>query len=136
MRLLIYALGGEKARLALGMIVWKNPNILILDEPTNHLDSDMCHSLALALQRYDDEIILVRHDRYLLRNYVEQLLFINEGIVSEYLGDLDTYEHWTLSSGSKERNVLTSNQVIPTQNSLAYKEKRWLKARKRAEIPL
>ena len=68
--------GGEKARLALAHVVWQAPNVLILDEPTNHLDLDMRHALEVALQDYGGAIVLVSHDRHLLRNSVEQLLLV------------------------------------------------------------
>ena len=90
--------GGEKARLALAHVVWQAPNVLILDEPTNHLDLDMRHALEVALQDYAGAIVLVSHDRHLLRNSVEQLLLVNDGKVEDYAGDVETYEKWVLSS--------------------------------------
>ena len=90
--------GGEKARLALAHVVWQAPNVLILDEPTNHLDLDMRHALEVALQDYAGAIVLVSHDRHLLRNSVEQLLLVNEGGVEDYAGDVEAYEKWVLSS--------------------------------------
>ena len=90
--------GGEKARLALAHVVWQAPNVLILDEPTNHLDLDMRHALEVALQDYAGAIVLVSHDRHLLRNAVEHLLLVNEGAVADYAGDVETYEKWVLSS--------------------------------------
>ncbi|MDH5173306.1 MAG: ATP-binding cassette domain-containing protein, partial [Gammaproteobacteria bacterium] len=69
--------GGEKARLALAMVVWQRPNLLVLDEPTNHLDLDMRHALEVALQAYEGALILVSHDRHLLRNTVDELLLVH-----------------------------------------------------------
>ena len=66
--------GGEKARLALAMVVWQDPNVLILDEPTNHLDLEMRHALAMALQGYTGDMVLVSHDRHLLRHVTELML--------------------------------------------------------------
>jgi ATP-binding cassette subfamily F protein 3 len=66
--------GGEKARLALAMVVWQKPNLLVLDEPTNHLDLEMRHAMEVALQAYEGALILVSHDRHMLRNSVEELL--------------------------------------------------------------
>ena len=89
--------GGEKARLALAMVVWQDPNVLILDEPTNHLDLEMRHALAMALQGYTGAIVLVSHDRHLLRHVVESLWLVEGGAVSEYPHDLPTYEKWVLA---------------------------------------
>jgi len=90
--------GGEKARLALAMVVWQRPNLLVLDEPTNHLDLDMRHALEVALQAYEGALILVSHDRHLLRNTVDELLLVHDGRVDTYGEDLEGYERWILSS--------------------------------------
>lgn len=89
--------GGEKARLALAMVVWQDPNVLILDEPTNHLDLEMRHALAMALQGYTGAIVLVSHDRHLLRHVVESLWLVEGGAVAEYPDDLPTYEKWVVA---------------------------------------
>ena len=117
--------GGEKARLALAHVVWQAPNVLILDEPTNHLDLDMRHALEVALQDYAGAIVLVSHDRHLLRNSVEQLLLVNEGAVSDYAGDVEAYEKWVLSSNSGQ------DPTPPTQQ-LAVEEPGDRKARRQA----
>ncbi len=90
--------GGEKARLALAMVVWQKPNLLVLDEPTNHLDLDMRHAMEVALQAYDGALVLVSHDRHMLRNTAEELLLVHDGRVDEYTDDLEGYERWILSS--------------------------------------
>jgi ATP-binding cassette subfamily F protein 3 len=90
--------GGEKARLALAMVVWQKPNLLVLDEPTNHLDLDMRHAMEIALQAYEGALVLVSHDRHMLRNTAEELLLVHDGRVEEYAEDLDGYERWILSS--------------------------------------
>ncbi|NCF16896.1 MAG: ATP-binding cassette domain-containing protein [Haliea sp.] len=90
--------GGEKARLALAMVVWQKPNLLVLDEPTNHLDLEMRHAMEVALQAYEGALILVSHDRHMLRNSVEELLLVHDGDVKEYRDDLAGYERWILSS--------------------------------------
>ena len=79
-------------RIALGKILLQEPDLLLLDEPTNHLDLDMRHALEVALQDYAGAIVLVSHDRHLLRNSVEQLLLVNEGMVEDYAGDIEAYE--------------------------------------------
>jgi ATP-binding cassette subfamily F protein 3 len=86
--------GGEKARLALAIIVWQKPNLLLLDEPTNHLDLEMRQALTMALQGYDGALVVISHDRHLLRNTVDQFFLVAEGRVEEFDGDLKDYQHW------------------------------------------
>jgi ATP-binding cassette subfamily F protein 3 len=86
--------GGEKARVALAVIAWQKPNLLLLDEPTNHLDLEMRQALTMALQNFDGAIVVVSHDRHLLRNTVDEFWLVNEGRVTEYKGDLEDYERW------------------------------------------
>lgn len=88
--------GGEKARLALALVVWAQPNLLLLDEPTNHLDLDMCHALTMALQAYEGAVVLISHDRHLVRNCADLLYLVNDGQVSEFEGDLDDYRDFLL----------------------------------------
>ena len=83
--------GGEKSRLALALIVWQRPNLLLLDEPTNHLDLEMRHALTLGLQDYEGALVLVSHDRSLLRATADELWLVDEGKVVEYDGDLEDY---------------------------------------------
>src|SRR5690606_16099995 len=78
--------GGEKARLALAIIVWQRPNLLVLDEPTNHLDLEMCHALTMALQEFEGALVVVSHDRHLLRNTVDELLLVHDGKVEPFEG--------------------------------------------------
>ena len=86
--------GGEKARVALAVIAWQRPNLLLLDEPTNHLDLEMRQALTMALQNFDGAIVVVSHDRHLLRNTVDEFWLVNDGRVVEYEGDLEDYERW------------------------------------------
>jgi ATP-binding cassette subfamily F protein 3 len=86
--------GGEKARLALALIAWRRPNLLLLDEPTNHLDLEMRHALDLALQQFSGAVVLVTHDRHLLRDSVERFWLVAEGRVREFDGDLNAYQAW------------------------------------------
>jgi ATP-binding cassette subfamily F protein 3 len=83
--------GGEKARLALALLIWLRPNLLLLDEPTNHLDIDMREALTEALQEYQGALVLVSHDRHLLSTTCDEFLLVHEGRVSPYDGDLDDY---------------------------------------------
>ncbi|SFR60846.1 ATP-binding cassette, subfamily F, member 3 [Marinobacter daqiaonensis] len=86
--------GGEKARVALAVIAWKKPNLLLLDEPTNHLDLEMRQALTMALQNFEGAMVVVSHDRHLLRNTVDEFWLVNDGIVVPYEGDLEDYERW------------------------------------------
>jgi ATP-binding cassette subfamily F protein 3 len=86
--------GGEKARVALAVIAWQKPNLLLLDEPTNHLDLEMRQALTMALQNFDGAIVLVSHDRHLLRNTVDEFWLVADGRVQPYDGDLEDYERW------------------------------------------
>jgi ATP-binding cassette subfamily F protein 3 len=95
--------GGEKARLALAIVVWQKPNLLLLDEPTNHLDLEMCHALTVALQEFEGAVVVVSHDRHLLRNTVEELLLVADGRVQEFDGDLQDYSNWLLSDARAQR---------------------------------
>ena len=86
--------GGEKARLTLALIIWQRPNLLLLDEPTNHLDLEMREALTLALQEYEGAMVLVSHDRHLLRATTDTLLLVTDGVVQPFDGDLDDYKVW------------------------------------------
>ncbi len=86
--------GGEKARLALALIAWEKPNVLLLDEPTNHLDLEMRQALTMALQDFEGAVIVVSHDRHLLRNTVNEFLLVAQGKVEEFDGDLEDYYRW------------------------------------------
>jgi ATP-binding cassette subfamily F protein 3 len=88
--------GGEKARLALALIIWQRPNLLLLDEPTNHLDLEMRHALSEALQEFEGALLVVSHDRHLLRVISDDLLLVDEGSVTPFDGDLDDYPAWLI----------------------------------------
>lgn len=86
--------GGEKARLTLALLVWQRPNLLLLDEPTNHLDLDMRHALDVALQAYEGALLVVSHDRHLLRTTTDEFMLVSAGQVHPFDGDLDDYRDW------------------------------------------
>jgi ATP-binding cassette subfamily F protein 3 len=86
--------GGEKARLVLALLIYQRPNLLLLDEPTNHLDLEMRHALSEALQEFDGAMVLVSHDRHLLRVTADTLLLVDGGRVAPFEGDLDDYPAW------------------------------------------
>ncbi|HTU67130.1 MAG TPA: ATP-binding cassette domain-containing protein [Steroidobacteraceae bacterium] len=92
--------GGERARLALAILVAERPNLLLLDEPTNHLDFEMRHSLITALQGFAGAVIVVSHDRGLLRSVCDQFWLVADGVVQDYDGDLDDYATWLEKRGS------------------------------------
>jgi ATP-binding cassette subfamily F protein 3 len=92
--------GGERARLALAILVAERPNLLLLDEPTNHLDFEMRHSLITALQDFAGAVIVVSHDRGLLRSVCDQFWLVSEGAVTDFEGDLEDYSNWLEKRGS------------------------------------
>ncbi len=94
--------GGEKSRLALALLIWTRPNLLLLDEPTNHLDLEMRHALTLALQDYVGGVILVSHDRALLRASCDRFVLVAEGKAEVFDGDLDDYKDWLAAQKAQE----------------------------------
>ncbi|MGJ0629088.1 ABC transporter ATP-binding protein [Xenorhabdus bovienii] len=86
--------GGEKARLVLALVVWQRPNLLLLDEPTNHLDLDMRQALTEALIDFDGALVVVSHDRHLLRSTTDELYLVHDGKVEPFTGDLEDYQQW------------------------------------------
>ena len=86
--------GGEKARLALALIVWLRPNVLLLDEPTNHLDLEMRHALTMAIQEYQGALVIVSHERHLLRACCDEFMLVADGRAQNFEGDLDAYADW------------------------------------------
>jgi ATP-binding cassette subfamily F protein 3 len=109
--------GGEKARLALALIVWHKPNLLILDEPSNHLDVETREALTTALAEYEGSLLLVSHDRHLLRTTVDQFWLVAHGGVSQFEGDLDDYRQQITSlkpsrSGSGQANTSDISSTI------------------------
>ncbi|MDC6168351.1 ABC-F family ATP-binding cassette domain-containing protein [Paucibacter sp. XJ19-41] len=93
--------GGEKARLVLAMLVWQRPNLLLLDEPTNHLDLNTREALSMALNEFEGTVMLVSHDRALLREVCDEFWLVSKGVVGPFDGDLDDYQKWLLDQ-SKE----------------------------------
>ena len=103
--------GGEKARLALAMIVWQKPNLLLLDEPTNHLDLDMRHALTVALQSFQGALIVVSHDRSLLEATTDSFLLIHQGRLQAFDGDLNDYRLWRLAQENAAATPAASTQA-------------------------
>jgi ATP-binding cassette, subfamily F, member 3 len=94
--------GGEKARLVLALIVWQRPNLLLLDEPTNHLDLDMRQALTEALIDFEGAMVVVSHDRHLLRSTTDDLYLVHGGKVEQFDGDLEDYQQWLVDIQRQE----------------------------------
>ena len=122
--------GGEKARLALALIVWQKPNLLLLDEPTNHLDLEMRHALTMALQSYEGALVVISHDRHLLRNTVDDFYLVASGRVTEFDGDLNDYQDW-LKNFSREN---TQAQATASDNPVDKKLARQQSAESRKKL--
>ncbi len=123
--------GGEKARLALAVIAWQKPNLLLLDEPTNHLDLEMRYALTVALQSFSGAMILVSHDRNLIRNTTDQLLLVHDGKLDAFSGDLDDYSDWLTQLRSAERSFCKKANEPAENSAQAKKEQKRLEAEKR-----
>ena len=101
--------GGEKARLVLAMLVWQRPNLLLLDEPTNHLDLATREALAVALNEFEGTLMLVSHDRALLRSVCDEFWLVTRGGVEPFDGDLDDYQRYLLDEGRRLRESLKAD---------------------------
>jgi ATP-binding cassette subfamily F protein 3 len=110
--------GGEKARLVLAMIVWQRPNLLLLDEPTNHLDLATREALSMALNEFEGTVMLVSHDRALLRAVCDEFWLVGRGEIKPFDGDLDDYQRYLLEESKRLReeaknNVADAPVVVP-----------------------
>ncbi|MFM2395532.1 MAG: hypothetical protein RLZZ434_114 [Pseudomonadota bacterium] len=112
--------GGEKSRLALALLIWTRPNLLLLDEPTNHLDLEMRHALTMALQDYQGGVVLVSHDRALLRASCDEFVLVADGQAVSFDGDLEAYSLWLNEQRLKEKqNVQATLEVKPAKQDRA-----------------
>ncbi|WP_175652598.1 ATP-binding cassette domain-containing protein [Pseudomonas sp. Marseille-P9899] len=100
--------GGEKARLALALIAWERPNLLLLDEPTNHLDLEMRLALTMALQEFSGAVVVVSHDRHLLKSTTDEFLLVADGKMEAFDGDLDDYARWLVEYRQRNAPVSTT----------------------------
>ena len=116
--------GGEKARLALALIVWQRPNLLLLDEPTNHLDLETREALTEALAQFDGTLILVSHDRHLLRATTDEFLIVADGTLSSFDGDLDDYRDWLFKTKSDSNTAPNPPSLNVNQASDRKEQKR------------
>ncbi len=131
--------GGEKARLVLAMLVYQRPNLLLLDEPSNHLDIEMRHALTIALQEFQGGIVLISHDRHLLKMACDTLLLVNAGAVSEFDGDVDSYPTWLqnrnkpASTGNQTKSGSTTKET-QTSTAKSDKERKRIEAQNRQKF--
>ncbi|MDD7804908.1 MAG: ATP-binding cassette domain-containing protein [Endozoicomonas sp. (ex Botrylloides leachii)] len=126
--------GGEKARLALAIIAWQKPNLLLLDEPTNHLDLEMRYALTVALQSFSGAMILVSHDRSLIRNTTDQLLSIHDGQLKDFSGDLDDYSNWLSQQEMESKKEGGRKSVDSRYTTQTKKDQKRLEAEKRKAL--
>ena len=110
--------GGEKSRLALALLIWTRPNLLLLDEPTNHLDLEMRHALTLALQDYEGGVVLVSHDRALLRASCDNFVLVANGKAEAFEGDLEDYKNWLNLQQAVQKNTEKSGQKAAQDDAL------------------
>ena len=122
--------GGEKARLVLALLIYQRPNLLLLDEPTNHLDLEMRHALSMALQEYEGAMVLVSHDRHLLRSVTDQFLLVDDGKIRPFNNDLDEYRNWLLQPRSGVAETIKS----AAEKTLSKKEIRQQQADSRKKL--
>ncbi|MDH5786651.1 MAG: ATP-binding cassette domain-containing protein, partial [Chromatiales bacterium] len=121
--------GGEKARLVLALLVYQRPNLLLLDEPTNHLDLEMRHALAFALQGFEGALVVVSHDRHLLRSVTDKLILVDRGRADEFDGDLEDYRRWLATERKEEEAPAESGN-----DTVSRKDQRRLEAEKRKQL--
>jgi ATP-binding cassette subfamily F protein 3 len=111
--------GGEKARLVLCMLVWQRPNLLLMDEPTNHLDLATREALAMALNEFEGTLMLVSHDRALLRSVCDEFWMVSHGGVDPFDGDLDDYQRYLLDEAKRQRELAKASAKNPVATKAA-----------------
>ena len=121
--------GGEKARLALALIVWQKPNLLLLDEPTNHLDLETREALTVALAQFEGTLVLVSHDRHLLRAATDEFMIVADGGMRPFDGDLDDYRDWLFKT-----RLAKPEAEAPSENRIDRKAERRLEAEARQRL--
>ncbi len=123
--------GGEKARLVLALLVFQKPNLLLLDEPSNHLDIQMRHALTVALQDYSGGIVLISHDRHLLKMACDKLILVHDGRVAEFDGDVDSYPAWLQKQSKPNKAGKSTATAAPAKSD---KDKKRLEAEERQRL--
>jgi ATP-binding cassette subfamily F protein 3 len=127
--------GGEKARLALALLIYQRPNLLLLDEPTNHLDLDMRLALSMALQEFTGAMVIVSHDRHMLKTVTDQLILVDSGKASEFDGDLDDYAVWLQNRFRAEEAASRPAETATASHSAAgRKDQRRESAERRKQL--
>ncbi len=126
--------GGEKARLVLAAVVYQKPNFLLLDEPTNHLDIDMRHALTVALQEFDGALVIVSHDRHLLRCCSDELWLVANGKLTEFNADLDAYTDWLAEQRRADADSGSAPGSDGEHSAFSKKERKRLQAEARKRI--
>ncbi len=137
--------GGEKARLALALLIYQRPNLLLLDEPTNHLDLEMRLALSMALQEFNGAMVIVSHDRHMLKTVTDKLVLVDAGKAEEFEGDLDDYSVWlqnrfrkeeadTALSGFAAPGTTAAEPEAPAQSAAGRKDQRREAAEKRKQL--
>jgi ATP-binding cassette subfamily F protein 3 len=130
--------GGEKARLVLAMIVWQRPNLLLLDEPTNHLDLATREALSVALNEFEGTVMLVSHDRALLRSVCDEFWLVGRGGIADFDGDLDDYQRYLLEEARRLREQLTAGAASanpsPSEPRITPQEQRKQQALQRQQL--
>lgn len=125
--------GGEKSRLALAMLIWQRPNLILLDEPTNHLDIEMRHALSMALQAYEGGMVMVSHDRTLLATCCEKFVLVAAGQAAVFDGDLEDYKQFLLNAA---QTATVSSQAAPAKQNSYHQQKADRQARQAERRPL
>jgi len=125
--------GGEKSRLALAMLIWQRPNLILLDEPTNHLDIEMRHALSMALQAYEGGMVMVSHDRTLLATCCEKFVLVAAGQAAVFDGDLEDYKQFLLNVA---QTATVSSQAAPAKQNSYHQQKADRQARLAERRPL
>ena len=125
--------GGEKARLVLALVVWQRPNLLLLDEPTNHLDLEMRHALTMALQTFEGAMVIVSHDRHLLRLSCSDYYLVDQGVVTPFDGDLDDYHQWLLDA-AKLAQANNKTDVGASSDAVDKKQQKRMEAELRQKV--
>jgi ATP-binding cassette subfamily F protein 3 len=128
--------GGEKARLALSLIVWQKPNLLLLDEPSNHLDVETREALAAALAEFSGSMLLVSHDRHLLRTTVDTFWIVADGQVQPFDGDLEDYRDWLAARASSERSLQAQEAAAASEPVIDRKAQRRQEAERRQRLSI
>ncbi len=114
--------GGEKARLALALIAWGKPNLLLLDEPTNHLDLEMRLALTLALQDFEGAVLVVSHDRHLLKSTTDEFLLVADGQVQSFDGDLEDYARWLVDYRARQQPIASGEPAADKTDKRAQRQ--------------